>query len=356
MRIGIPREIKPMEGRVALNPAACGELVRAGHELTVEEGAGSQSGYPDDEYLAVGVRLAANAAALYEAGELIVKVKEPVDQDLEHLRGDHRLFCYLHLAAQPELTRRLLGIGLTAIGFETVELENGALPLLAPMSDIAGRLSVQIGSCLLHRHQGGKGVLMGGLPAVERGNVVIFGAGTAGGGAAILAAGLGATVTVFDLKRERLEAMRALGNNVTALYPYAREIERQVREADLIIGAVLVTGDQAPRVVTAEMVRSMAAGSVIVDISVDQGGCVETTRPMSYQDPPYKVDEIVHLTVTNMPSAVPRSATQALSASLLPYVRLLAGPDWRGNPDLVRGVNTEDGEVVHPALKHVYGN
>jgi len=350
MRIGIPREIKPLEGRVALTPDACGDLVRSGHEVLVEQGAGIPSGYPDSQYQAAGARIAGDAAAAY-AADLVVKVKEPVEGDLRHLRRDQLLFCFLHLAANPGLLRQLQQIGLTAVGFETVATDAGLLPLLAPMSDIAGRLATQIGASLLHSPRGGKGLLLGGLPGAERGRVVVIGAGSAGGNAAAMAAAMGAEVVVFDQRRERLAAMRALGANVTGLYPYPDAIGRAVRAADLLIGAVLLVGERAPHVVGRALVGEMQPGSVIVDISVDQGGCIETTRPTSYADPTYIEADVVHFAVTNMPGAVPRSASQALSAALLPYVQCLGRPDWHDNPDLQRGINVAAGEIVHPALK-----
>jgi alanine dehydrogenase len=351
MHIGIPREIKPLEGRVALVPAAAGELVTAGHEVYIEQGAGVLSGYDDADYRAVGVTIAGDAAALYKKAQLIVKVKEPIAADLALLREDHILFSFLHLAADLDLLRRLQALGLTAIAFETVTDAGGHLPLLAPMSDIAGRLATQIGTTLLHRPQGGKGLLLGGLPAAERGRVVILGGGVAGGAAATLAAALGAEVCIFDVQRQRLEAMRALGNNVTALYPYPDQVAREVARADLLVGAVLKTGERAPHLVSAEQVRTMTAGSVIVDIAVDQGGCIETTRPTTYAHPTYQIDDIVHFAVTNMPGAVPRSASQALSAVLMPYVRALAEPDWRQQGGLAQGINVEGGKVCHPALQ-----
>jgi len=349
MRIGIPREIKPLEGRVALTPDACGALVHSGHEVIVEQAAGSLSGYTDAQYQEAGARIAADAAATY-AADLIVKVKEPVTGDLVHLRPDHCLFCFLHLAANSELLQQLHDIGLTAVGFETVATDTGQLPLLAPMSDIAGRLATQIGANLLQRPRGGKGLLLGGLPGAERGRVVVIGAGNAGGNAAAMAASMGAEVVVFDQRRERLAAMRALGGNVSGLYPYPDALKREIRVADLLIGAVLVTGERAPHVVSRGMVESMQAGSVIVDISVDQGGCIETTHPTSYADPTYIEADVVHFAVTNMPGAVPRSASQALSASLLPYVQSISQPDWKKNPDLQRGINVAAGEIVHSAL------
>jgi alanine dehydrogenase len=351
MQIGIPREIKPLEGRVALNPEACGDLVQAGHSVFVEHNAGILSGYSNERYKAAGVTVTANPGETYGQSQLVVKVKEPVAGDLAYLQRNHLLFCYLHLAANPGLAHKLQDIGLTGIAFETVETDDYTLPLLAPMSDIAGRLATQIGSNLLHQPAGGKGLLLGGLPGAERGRVVVIGAGNAGGNAAAMAAAMGAEVTVFDLNRERLAEMRRLGNNVTGLYPYQDAVRQAVAGADLLIGAVLKTGDRSPHVVTRSMVATMAAGSVIVDISVDQGGCIETTRPTTYEDPTYLEEGVVHFTVTNIPGAVPRSASQALSAVLLPYVHQLAETDWKANPALGRGVNIEAGQLVHPALK-----
>lgn len=350
MRIGIPREIKVLEGRVALIPEAATELVRRGHEVFIEKGAGEGSGYADADFQAQGVTVLPDAPAVYEAAEMVVKVKEPQPQELDLLRADHLLFSYLHLAAEPELTRSLLEIGLTAVGFETVE-EGRHLPILAPMSDIAGRMATQIGAQLLHAPQGGRGVLLGGVPGAERGHVVVIGAGVAGGNAARVAASLGARVTVFEPDRDRMEAMRALGPNVTALYPFENSVREAAFDADLLIGAVLITGARAPHVVDADTVRRMKPGSVVVDISVDQGGCIETTRPTTYADPTYVWEGVVHFGVTNMPGAVPRTASQALSAALIPYVLRLAEPDWEEDPALRAGINTQGGKLVHPALR-----
>lgn len=354
MRIGVPREIKPLEGRVGLIPAACRDLVRAGHELVVETGAGLASGYSDEAYRQAGVSLSPSASAVYQDAELVVKVKEPVAEEYAYLRQDHILFSYLHLAANPQLTECLRRTGLTAVAFETVQEDDGRLPLLAPMSDIAGRLSIQLGIHLLHQPQGGKGLLLGGLPGADRGHVVVIGAGVAGGNAALLAAANGASVTVFDRKREKLEAMRALGANVTALFPYDEAIDTAVKNADLLIGAVLIPGARAPHVVSAQQVAQMQAGSVVVDISVDQGGCIETTRPTDYNQPTYRVGEIVHLAVTNLPGAVPRSASQALSAAVLPYLHQLAETPLDAidrESALGSGINVQAGACVHPALQ-----
>src|SRR5690606_10138562 len=311
-----------------------------------------KSGFSDEEYTRMRVNIAADAAALYEKGELIVKVKEPIAGDLQHLRKDHLLFCYLHLAAEPELTRRLLEIGLTGVAFETVELPNGDLPLLAPMSVIAGKLAVQVGTHLLHQPLGGKGKLLGGLPATERGRVVVFGAGKAGGTAAALAAAEGANVTVFEMRPDRMDDMMRLGHNVTALYPYHDVVAREVAAADLVIGAVLVTGARAPHVMTRGMLAGMEAGSVVVDIAIDQGGCFETSRPTSWKDPTYVEGGVTHFCVTNMPGAVPQTSSQAICAAILPWVnRLASDANWREDPALAKGINVEGGELVHPALQ-----
>jgi alanine dehydrogenase len=352
MRIGIPRETKTLEGRVALVPAACADLVKRGHEVWLQKDGGVKSGFNDEDYTRVGVKIAPDAAALYEKGELIVKVKEPIAGDLALLRKDHLLFCYLHLAPEPVLTKRLLDIGLTGIAFESVEFDDGSLPLLAPMSIIAGRIAVQIGTHLLHQPAGGKGKLLGGLPSTERGKVVVLGAGAAGGNSAQLAAAGGANVVVFDKRQDRLAEMMALGTNVTALYPYEEYVAREVRDADLVIGAVLIPSAKAPHVVSEAMVKTMEPGSIMVDISVDQGGCFETTKPTTYADPTYTVHGVTHFAVTNMPGAVPKTSSEAICAAILPYVQRLAGDSkWRDHVPLARGINVEGGKLVHPALQ-----
>ncbi|QIK81709.1 alanine dehydrogenase [Lysobacter sp. HDW10] len=350
MRIGVPKETKTLEGRVALVPAAAGDLVKRGHEVWVEKDAGIKSGFKDADYEKLGVKIAADAEALYAKGEMIVKVKEPIAGDLKHLRKDHLLFCYLHLAAEPELTRQLLDIGLTGVAFETVELPNGDLPLLAPMSVIAGKIGVQVGTHLLHQPMGGKGKLLGGLASTERGNVVVFGAGKAGGAAAALAAAGGANVTVFEMRTDRMEEMMRLGNNVTALYPYHDVVAQAVAKADLVVGAVLVTGAKAPHVMTRDMLKDMQDGSVVVDIAIDQGGCFETSRPTTWKDPTYVEEGVTHFCVTNMPGAVPQTSSQAICAAILPWVNKLAEGQWRNNEALVKGINVEGGKLVHPAL------
>ncbi|MGH8031202.1 MAG: alanine dehydrogenase [Luteimonas sp.] len=351
MRIGVPKETKTLEGRVALVPAAAGDLIKRGHEVWLEKDAGIKSGFHDDDYTRLGIKIAPDAAALYEKGQLIVKVKEPIDGDLALLRDDHLLFCYLHLAPLPGLTKRLLDIGLTGIAFETVELDNGDLPLLSPMSIIAGKIGVQVGTHLLHQPMGGKGKLLGGLPSTERGKVVVFGAGAAGGNSAALAASGGANVVVFEKRQDRMEEMMRLGNNVTALYPYDEVVAREVASADLVIGAVLVTGAVAPHVVNREMIKAMEDGSVLVDISIDQGGCFETSRATTWKEPTYVEEGVIHFCVTNMPGEVPQTSSQAICAAILPWVNKLASGSWRDNAGLVRGINIEAGKLVHPALQ-----
>jgi alanine dehydrogenase len=352
MRIGVPSETKTLEGRVALVPAACADLVRRGHEVFVQAGAGIKSGFRDEDYSRIGVKLVPTAKKLYETGELIVKVKEPIAGDLKYLRKDHLLFCYLHLAAEPKLTKQLLEIGLTGIAFESVTDSDGSLPLLAPMSIIAGRIATQIGTHLLHQPAGGKGKLLGGLPSTERGKVVVFGAGAAGRNSAELAAAGGANVIVFEKRQDRLREMMNLAPNVTALYPYEETVAREVKTADLVIGAVLIPSAKAPHVVTRAMVKSMEPGSVLVDISIDQGGCFETSRATTYADPTYVVDGVTHFCVTNMPGAVPQTSSQAICAAILPYVqRLAAEKSWRKFEPLKVGINVEGGKIIHPALK-----
>lgn len=351
MRIGIPREIMPLEGRVALTPGACETLVLAGHSVFIEAGAGELSGYSDALYQSSGTGLAADAEALYVAADLIVKVKEPLAAEIPYLHSQHLLFCFLHLAAKPALARQLCDIGLTAIGFETVEEAHGNLPLLAPMSAIAGRIATQVGAYLLHQPQGGKGLLLGGIGTTESGRVVVIGAGSAGRNAAEVAAALGAEVKVFDLRQDRLAEMNRLSSNITASLAEQSPIDAAVSEADLVIGAALRTGAEAPHIVSRQTVASMQPGSVIVDISVDQGGCIETTRPTRYDNPTYLEEGVIHFAVTNMPGAVPRSATQALSHVLQDYVLKLASPDWQmASPALTRGINIAAGKFIYPAL------
>ena len=350
MNIGIPKEIKPLEGRVSLTPDACHHLIDAGHSVFIERDAGVLSGYANEDYQQAGCSVLDKAEDVYERSTLIVKVKEPIEADLKQLKKHHLLFCFLHLAAETTLMSQLQSIGLTAVAFETVQTSLGELPLLLPMSVIAGRIAGQIGSNLLYECNHGKGLLLGGIPTTERGNVVVLGAGNAGSAAIDVAASLGANVKVFDLKTQKLASLQRRYANVTGLKPNLRQLQQAVTEADLLIGAVLVTGARAPVLVSEEMINSMQPGSVVIDIAVDQGGCIETTKPTTYESPTYRINDITHFAVTNMPGAVPRTATQALSAAILPYVEVLAAGNLDQSEELSSGINIRDGEVVHPAL------
>ena len=350
MRIGVPREIKTLEGRVGLIPAAAGAIASHGHQVLVERGAGAASGYEDDDYRRLGAHVVEDAEALYGGAELLVKVKEPLPQEYPLLRPDHVLFCYLHLAAIPELAHFLCERGLTAVGWETVA-DGGRLPLLEPMSVVAGKLAVQLASNLLYHPNHGRGLMLGGMAASERGRVVVLGAGTVGGNAAGLAGAFGAEVTVFARRPEQLEAMHRLAANVTALSAFPSLLSSHVASADVVIGGVLVPGGRAPVLVGEELVREMRPGSVIVDVSVDQGGCVETTRPTLWDDPTYRVHDVIHFAVTNMPGAVPRTASQTLSTALVPYVLRLAEPQGLADPVLAGGINVHGGVIVHPAVR-----
>lgn len=353
MHIGIPKETMPFEGRVGLVPEACADLVRAGHKVMLQSGAGVTSGYDDAAYQQAGVLILDSLSELVAEAELLIKVKQPDDSLLGLLQQRHTLFCFLHLAADKALAARLQQIGCTAIGFETVSVA-GKLPVLAPMSEIAGRLSVQIGAGLLHGPHGGRGVMLGGIASTDRGRVVILGAGHAGHSACQVAAALAAKVTVFDLNRERLQAARDLGNNVTALYPFEDRMQEQISRADLLIGAVLIAGARAPHLVSESLVQEMQPGSVIVDISVDQGGCIETTRPTDYNDPVFRYADVVHFGVTNMPGAVARTASQALSSVLLPYALRLAASSDPGadqmDPVLIDAINVRAGQIVNSVV------
>ncbi len=351
MKIGIPKEIKVLEGRVALIPSACASLVRQGHEVFLEASAGELSGYKDEEYRAQGVIICASAQDLYTNAELIVKVKEPVAGDLAYLTAQHTLFCFLHLAANTVLTQRLCDIGLTAVAFETVTDDQGALPLLKPMSQIAGTLAVQIGTHLLHQPQGGKGLMLGGLKMTDPGHVVVLGGGAAGTAAATRAAAIGASVTVIDRDTERLQYLCGLSSLIHGELSTEMTIAQAVNSADLLIGAVLLPGLHAPRLVSESQVKCMQPGSVIIDISVDQGGCIETIHATDYQQPTYTMHDILHFGVTNMPGAVPRTASQALSSVILPYVQCLCEPEWETNPHLQDGINVRAGKIDNELIR-----
>lgn len=354
MRIGIPKEIKPQEYRVALTPAGVAELVRAGHQVLIDRGAGSAIGFSGLDYLNAGATVVANGAAVYEA-DLVFKVKEPQAAELAFFRPGQILFCYLHLAAAPRLASALMGKGVTAIAFETVEDGDGRTPLLAPMSRVAGRIAVQAGMQALEMRNGGRGVLLAGVEGVAPGRVVIIGGGEAGANAAHIALGIGAEVTLLDRDPARLEAFEARypGRIHTALSD-ADSIAHHVSRADLVIGAVYLHGRRAPRLVSRELVRRMPHGAAIVDISIDQGGIVETSRTTSH-DKPFFIDEgVVHYGVANMPGAVARTSTLALEAATLPYLLRLAamGPEaaFAADPGFAAGLNVAAGRLCHPGL------
>jgi alanine dehydrogenase len=360
MLIGVPREIKPDEYRVALTPAGAEALSDAGHEVVVETGAGLGSGFTDDFYERAGARTLASADELWARSEMILKVKEPIESEWPKIRADQVLFTYFHFAASEALTRAVVASGSVAIAYETVELPTGELPLLTPMSEVAGRMAVQEGAKYLERHHGGLGVLLGGVPGVLPGKVLILGGGVVGTHAARIAAGLGARVAIMDIDLQRLRYLaEVMPANVHGLYSTRYAIRKQVEDADLIIGAVLITGAKAPRLITREDLQLMRPGTVIVDVAVDQGGCVETIRPTTHHEPVYKVDNVIHYGVANMPGGVPRTSTLALTNATLPYALSLASQGWRkacaSDPALKAGVNVVDGHVTHRGVADAFG-
>ncbi len=359
MIIAVPREIKDHEFRVGLTPGGVRALAQAGHRVLVEAGAGAGSGFGDDEYRAAGADITTDKKALFERADLIVKVKEPQEPEYALFRKGQVLFTYLHLAADRRLTEALLERQVFAIAYETVERPDRSLPILQPMSEVAGRLSVQIGAHYLERTHGGRGVLLGGVPGVASGKVVVLGAGVVGTQAIRIAVGLGAQVTVFNLDRGRLEVLDALyEGRVVTMAPDPAWLEAAVLEADLVIGAVMVTGARTPVLVKRETVRRMKKGAVIVDVSVDQGGCVETTRPTSHSDPIYTVDGVLHYAVPNIPGIVPHTATFALTNASLPFILRLAesGPEQavRTDPALAKGLNLAYGRVTCRAVAEAH--
>lgn len=360
MRIGVPREIKVHEYRVGLVPAGVRELVAAGHELIIESGAGNGIGVDDAQFRSAGAAIAAHPAEVFERAEMVVKVKEPQPAECEMLRRGQLLFTYLHLAADPVQARGLMRSGATAIAYETVTAPNGSLPLLTPMSEVAGRMSIQVGAASLQKANGGFGVLLGGVPGVPPAKVVILGGGVSGTHAAEMAVGLRADVTVVDRSVDRLrELSAAFGPSLRTAYSTTETIERLVRDADLVIGAVLVAGAAAPKLVTRAMVKSMKPGAVLVDISIDQGGCFETSHPTTHAEPTFVVDGVIHYCVANMPGAVPRTSTLALTNATLPYVRVLADLGWQAalkrDAGLAAGLNVHAGNITHEVVAKALG-
>ncbi|HMK84818.1 MAG TPA: alanine dehydrogenase [Steroidobacteraceae bacterium] len=360
MKIGVPKEIKVHEYRVGLVPAGVRELIDAGHQVVVQSGAGAGIGFEDAHYQAAGARIAARAADVFAAADLIVKVKEPQPAECKLLRSGQTLFTYLHLAADRDQADALIASGATAIAYETVTAADGSLPLLTPMSEVAGRMSIQVGANCLQKANGGFGVLLGGVPGVAPAKVVILGGGVSGTHAAEMAIGMRADVTIVDRSVKRLRELSYIfAGQVRTVYSTAHAIEELVRDADLVVGAVLIAGAAAPKLVTRAMVKTMKTGAVLVDISIDQGGCFETSRPTTHAEPTYVLDGVIHYCVTNMPGAFPRTSTFALTNATLPYVKAIADHGWRqalaNDPGLARGLNVHAGHLTHEAVANALG-
>jgi alanine dehydrogenase len=355
MRIGVPKEIKVHEYRVGLVPAAVRELVQDGHEVRVQTGAADGIGFSDADYQRVGATISATAEDVFSTCDMIVKVKEPQPKECAMLRSDQVLYTYLHLAPDPEQTAALIKSGATCIAYETVTAPDGSLPLLTPMSEVAGRMSVQVGAYCLQKAEGGRGILLGGVPGVAAAKVVVLGGGVSGTNAVEMAVGLRADVTVVDRSVKRLRELSSIfGASLRTEYSTQEQIDALVIDADLVIGAVLVAGAAAPKLVTRDMVRRMKPGAVLVDISIDQGGCFETSKPTTHADPTYVVDGVIHYCVANMPGAVPRTSTFALNNATLPFARKLAGLGWKKamqlDPHLANGLNVHAGKVTNAAV------
>jgi alanine dehydrogenase len=360
MIVGIPTEVKDRENRVSTTPAGVAEFVARGHQVLVERAAGEGSGFGDHEFEAAGAELVDSHGEVFERAEMIVKVKEPVPAEYQLLRKGQLLFAYLHLAANEPLTRALMDRGVQAVAYETVQLSNGTLPLLTPMSEVAGRMAVQVGAHYLERTQGGIGVLLGGVPGVAPANVVIIGGGVVGMNAAQIALGFGANVSIIDRSADRLRFLdQLLHGRLTTMASNSHAIAAAVRRADLVIGGVLIAGAKAPKLVTAAMIKSMRTGSVVVDVAIDQGGCIETAKPTSHSNPTYEVDGVIHYCVTNMPGAVPRTSTFALSNVTLPYALELAdsglAPAAKEDSALAGGINVLNGHITHEGVAKAFG-
>ncbi len=360
MKVGVPKEIKVLEYRVGMIPSGVKELVNEGHEVFVETDAGMGIGMTDQDYIDAGASILSTPEEVFDISELIIKVKEPQLNECRMLKSGQVLFTYLHLAADPEQAAALVKSGVTAIAYETVTADNGSLPLLTPMSAVAGRLSIQAGAYALQKANGGRGVLLGGVPGVKAGQVLIIGGGVSGAHAAEMAVGLGAQVTILDLSSDRLnELSNKFGDKVSTRVSSKKLIKELVIESDLVIGAVLVAGAAAPKLVTKEHVKQMRPGSVMVDISIDQGGCFETSKPTTHAEPTYIVDDVVHYCVTNMPGAVPRTSTFALTNETLPFIKSLANRGWqsalKNDQHLKNGLNVHEGSINFAAVADELG-
>jgi alanine dehydrogenase len=360
MKIGVPKEIKTNENRVALVPAGAEALVAKGHSVMIEKGAGEGSGFPDALYTAVGATIGPNADTVWREADMIMKVKEPIAVEWPRMKNGQLIFTYFHFAADKELTQAHIKSGATCVAYETVELPSRELPLLTPMSEVAGRMAVQEGAKYLEKLHGGRGVLLGGVPGVAPGKVVVLGGGIVGINAAKMAAGLGAKVTVLDLSLERLRYLSdVMPANVTLIYSNRHNILEQISTADLVVGAVLIPGAVAPRLIRREDLKTMQPGAVIVDVAIDQGGCVETIKATTHENPTYVVDGIIHYGVANMPGGVPRTSTLALTNATFPYAMQLANKGWKqalkDNAALKKGLNIVDGKVTYPAVAEAFG-
>lgn len=360
MRVGIPTEIKNNENRVAITPAGVHELVRRGHAVQIQAGAGLGSGFSDEAYKAEGAEILASADDVWATADLVLKVKEPIAAEYHRMRKGQVLFTYLHLAASRECTDAIINSGTTAIAYETVQLPNRALPLLQPMSEVAGRLSAQIGAFQLMKSEGGAGVLMGGVPGAPKAKVVVIGGGVAGEHAATMALGMQADVTVIDISLPKLRELDArFGGVVKTRVSTGYEIAEQLKDADLVIGSVLIPGEKAPKLVTDAMVRNMKPGSVLVDIAIDQGGCFEHSKPTTHDNPTFNVHNSIYYCVANMPGAVPATSTRALTNATLPYVVALADKGWKAalaaDESLAKGLNVHEGQVTYPGVAQAFG-
>ncbi|MGL4228892.1 MAG: alanine dehydrogenase [Tannerellaceae bacterium] len=359
MIIGVPKEIKNNENRVGLTPAGAHELTKRGHKVYVQATAGINSGFPDDEYIKAGAELLPTIEAVYAIAEMIVKVKEPIEPEYQLIRRNQLLFTYFHFASDEKLTRAMIERGAVCLAYETVEKTDRSLPLLVPMSEVAGRMSIQEGARFLEKPQGGKGILLGGVPGVKPAKVLILGGGIVGINAAFMAAGMGADVTIADISLPRLRYLdEIMPKNVKTLYSSTYNIEAELPETDLVIGAVLIPGAKAPHLITRAMLSKLKKGSVLVDVAIDQGGCFETSHPTTHAQPIYEVDNIVHYCVANIPGAVPFTSTKALTNSTLPYALLLADLGWeqacKQHPDLALGLNIVNGKIVYKAVAEAF--
>ncbi len=360
MLIGVPKEIKTEEYRVGMTPAGAEALTSAGHSVLIEKGAGVPSGFTDDFYVNAGAEIVDTADEVWARAEMIVKVKEPIEPEWPRMRKGQLLFTYFHFAASEPLTKAVMDSGAVALAYETVELPSGELPLLTPMSEVAGRMAIQEGAKYLERHSGGAGVLLGGVPGVLPGKVLILGGGVVGVNAAKMAAGLGARVSLMDVNLSRLRYLSdVMPANVNLLYSTRYAIRKQLEDSDLVVGAVLLPGKKAPSLVTREDLSTMRPGAVIVDVAVDQGGCVETIHPTTHGDPIYTVDGVIHYAVANMPGGVPRTSTLALTNATLPYALTLAAKGWKkacaDDPALALGLNVVDGKIVYGGVAEAFG-